>query len=724
MYYVRCRERERKQMAGQVEPIRSTRQTNCMYHRGNILDWYCKKCDTIICAMCASDTHNGDGHSNILLKLATPENKSKIKAFVDESEEIGSDDVQIEIDSTQSDTRKHLELIKSLEIEVKEQGRKMKEDVDGLVDQKLSQLRLLAEENTLILTKYTHEREIKLEERKQRIAAFKETLQTGTDIQVFDTLTEINTNMTLPETPILRIANFFPNQNRKENLEQAFGKLDISQQGRLQSEETQNSDDPEAGQKYIVGEHHRASEQSTVKDTSRSQQTMFKDTISPSEQTMVKDTISPSEQTMVKDTISPSEQTMVKDTISPSEQTIVKETISPSEQPMVKDTISPSEQTMVKDTISPSEQPMVKDTFSPSEQTMVKDAISPSEQMVVKDIVSPSEQTVVKKISPSEQTVVKKISPSEQTSEKEGSSSSQVALEKIFPSARASASVVGLPRQTRKPTLSPHVTVLSEWIVQRRIITCICSTSDGDIYISDRFNNYIINLTDDKEILASVGVSDMCTSPTTNNLWICSSEDNSIIERKSNSLEHRFNTKDAPRCLCVKRDGHVLVGMKYRIEEYTQYGKYIGETKTSWIWKSLVRSPVKIYQSSISDDVAVLDLDESSDGGKGEALVIVLDTNLQESHRYGQQEHKSQSKSVGFAPVDLTYDVMGHIVVADCQHKCLHVLSGNGQYLKQFSIDSDVPHAVHADREGVLWVGFGGFTFLPNKLKRIQHISV
>ncbi|XP_033739807.1 uncharacterized protein LOC117327086 [Pecten maximus] len=621
-------------MAGQVAATRHPGQTYCVYHRQKILDWFCETCHNVICAECVSTSHKG--HNNILLSKITPDNKIKIKTFIENTEQKGLIQIQEEIDFTQDSLKRHLKQFESLSAEVKEQGEKIKEDVDVLIDQTLSQLIHLIEGNTPILTTYTSELERKLVERKNQINQCKETLQIGTDIQVYDAMIEMQANITLPGKPVLGTANFTPNHNRNKVLKQAFGTLTITQHGHLQGQ----------------SEHKQIQSFSCLQtDQSQTAQDQHALEISSSEQTPEKET-------------------------SPSKQIPEKE-------------ISPSKQASEKET-------------------------------------SMSKQTPEKETSSSKHTPEKETSMSKQTPEKETSMSKQTPEKEILLYRRAAQSAITTSGQ---PTLLQDTTILSVWNVPRITISS-CAPCGGDIWTSDWFSNDVIKLNsrgkEKQRISCSVGVSDISISPSTTNFWICSNEDSSVMEQESGTtaLIHRFNTRAEPRCLCVKRDGLVLVGMKHCIEEYTPDGIYIIATKKSWLWKPSVRSPVKISQCLVSGNVAVVDLDKSSDGGLDEALVIVMDKHLQELHRYGQQEHKSKARSAPFAPLDLTYDTLGNLVVTDFDNRCLHLLSGDGEYLRRLHTDHDMPCAICVDSDGVLWVGFGGSIMIPNKLKRIQHIGV
>ncbi|XP_021353986.1 E3 ubiquitin-protein ligase TRIM71-like [Mizuhopecten yessoensis] len=513
--------------------VRSQDQTRCVHHKSEILDWFCETCYDVICAKCVSTSHKG--HDNILLSEVTLDNKRKIKSFINETEQKELIGIQQEIISTQHSLDEDLNHFESVAEEVKEQGEKLKKDIDVLISETLSRLKHLEEENTKLLTSYSTELEKILADLKEQLTHCKETLQTGTDIQVFNLSKGLQTNITLPEKPKLGSAKFTPNNRRNIILKEAFGKVSL-----------------------------RPSEQS-------------------------------------------------------------------------QSTTGPDQ----------------------SDETSVDDNPLPS-----------GHQQSVK-----------------------GSTDTG---------------------QYQKRVLPPQIKIISEWESPCRI-NAMCPKSGGGVWTSPGSKMTHLNCQGEiqQEIKSPVYINDITLSPTTHNLWACS----------SGKLTRRFKTKDKPRCLCITRDGYILVGTKHRITEYTPEGKPGIATKTYLFKKPKVRSPQSISQCPINDNVAVVDRDDADDGGKDKPTVIVLDRQLQQLYRYGESQHYSGSMSLAFRPWDVTYDSLGLLVIADLANKGLHLLSGDGQYLRLLYTDLACPLAVLVDTEGVLWAVFG-LSNTDQKVKRLQYTSV
>ncbi|XP_021348166.1 uncharacterized protein LOC110447069 [Mizuhopecten yessoensis] len=527
---------------GQIA-VRGQDPTKCVHHKVETLDWFCETCDDVICAKCVSTSHKG--HDNILLSEVTPDNKRKIKSFINETEQKELIEIQLKISLTQHSLDKHLNHFESVSEEVKKQGEKLKEDIDVLIAETLAQVKHLEEENTKLLTSYKNELEKKLADLKEQLKHCKETLQTGTDIQVFDLSKRLQTNIILPEKPKLGSGDFTPNNRRSTILKEAFGKLSLRP-----SEQSQSS---------------------TVPDQ--------------------------------------------------------------------------SDETSVDDTPLPF-----------GHQQSVK-----------------------------------------------GSTDTGQDPEKVH---------------------LPQIKILSEWESPCQIYA-MCPKSGGGVWTSNCSKVTLLNSQGEIQqgIQNPVFIEDITLSPTTHNLWVCSSTDNSVMELTSGKMTRRFKTKDEPRCLCITRDGYILVGTKHRITDYTPEGKPGIATKTYLFKKPKVRSPRSISQCPINDNVAVVDVDDEEDGGKGEPAVIVLDRQLQQLYRYGESQHYSGSMCLTLHPLDVTYDSLGFLVIADFANNSLHLLSDNGQYLRLLHTDIERPRAVCIDTEGVLWAAFGLYN-TDQKVKRLQYTSV
>ncbi|XP_021339095.1 uncharacterized protein LOC110440376 [Mizuhopecten yessoensis] len=263
--------------------------------------------------------------------------------------------------------------------------------------------------------------------------------------------------------------------------------------------------------------------------------------------------------------------------------------------------------------------------------------------------------------------------------------------------------------------------LLSQWKA-RGDVSCICpAASDDMVWWCDDDSNSLIQMTSKgdvyQEVVSPSVLTDICLSPTTHNLWaVCSN--GSIMELTSGSLISRFNITNQPMSICCTKGDHILVGMMNKLVKFTTDGEQSSTLTTLHSGKTSICSPRRISQCPVTGNIAVLDSEHSIDGGAGKPYVLGLDKDLKELFEYGEPEHNSRDDFQPFSPWDMTYDSMGNLIIADCDNRCLHLLSGNGQYLRCLHNDTGWARLVAVDRGGILWTRFG------NQIKRLQYTSV
>ncbi|XP_021344747.1 uncharacterized protein LOC110444707 [Mizuhopecten yessoensis] len=214
-------------MATQTYKEQKNSQTSCVHHKGEKLEWFCEKCSELICPKCVSSLHKG--HKCDHLSEITPTNKLKIKAFIYDTEENELTQIHKELNSTQDSYQKDIDHLDSVAIEVEETGRKLKEDLDIFISQTHSQLKFLKDENYKLRHSYAAELEKTLGGLKEQLKQCKESLQTGTDIHVFDMVLGLQRTTTLPRKPTFGNAWFTPNRTNDGSLQHAFGKVKLIQ---------------------------------------------------------------------------------------------------------------------------------------------------------------------------------------------------------------------------------------------------------------------------------------------------------------------------------------------------------------------------------------------------------------------------------------------------------------------------------------------------------------
>ncbi|XP_056000109.1 tripartite motif-containing protein 3-like [Ostrea edulis] len=158
-----------------------------------------------------------------------------------------------------------------------------------------------------------------------------------------------------------------------------------------------------------------------------------------------------------------------------------------------------------------------------------------------------------------------------------------------------------------------------------------------------------------------------------------------------------------PGGLCCTRSGDILVSMFTIDISHFKIVRYQGQRVTQEIDKDEHGNP--IYQAGVylvfvtennSGDIVASDGNAKS--------VVVVDRTGKVRFRYNDKPPGGQKP---FSPRQIVTDSMGHIIVADYNNACLHILDQNGQFIK--CVDnyglSDEPSGLSVDSEGRLWVG-------------------
>ncbi|XP_061179114.1 E3 ubiquitin-protein ligase TRIM71-like [Saccostrea echinata] len=170
-----------------------------------------------------------------------------------------------------------------------------------------------------------------------------------------------------------------------------------------------------------------------------------------------------------------------------------------------------------------------------------------------------------------------------------------------------------------------------------------------------------------------------------------------------------------PCGICCTRSGDILVTMSktdYRRNKIVRYQDRavkceINEDEDG----TPILSPgsyLNYVTENVNGDICVSD----SNAGK----VVVVDKTGKVRFRYDGSPAKRKEP---LDPLHIVTDSKGHIIVADENNDCLHILDQNGQFLR--SVDNcglNKPSGLSLDKMGRLWVGLKG----SKDLKVIQYM--
>ncbi|XP_033730081.1 E3 ubiquitin-protein ligase TRIM71-like [Pecten maximus] len=222
-------------MATAKIPIRTKGRTTCVHHKGKQLELYCEKCQELTCLKCLSSIHKS--HPVCELSEITPQKKLDIINFIDRTEQ--NDQVQIGKYITSTDTllNENDSTFEKLSHQLRMQTDNLKQDLDMLTAETLSLYQKMKEDNSKLIQKYKQDLEMYDKQLKQQIQECKTALQQGSDLNIYDTRCEIDSQIHFPVKPVLGNVSFTPNKNPQGHLKLALGKVIISGQGQTSTDQ-------------------------------------------------------------------------------------------------------------------------------------------------------------------------------------------------------------------------------------------------------------------------------------------------------------------------------------------------------------------------------------------------------------------------------------------------------------------------------------------------------
>ncbi|XP_069134478.1 uncharacterized protein [Argopecten irradians] len=218
-------------MAAAIINIRLKGQRTCAHHKGKQLDFYCEKCQELMCSKCLSSVHKG--HVVCELGDITPQKKQEIQNFITRTEQNDLVQIGTYIASTETLLKENDRTFEKLSNQLKMQYDKLKQDLDMLTAETLSLYQKMRDDNTKLIKNYKRDLVMYDNQLKQLMQDCKKALQEGSHLQLYDTACEIHSPRRLPIKPVLGTASFTPNTTPQGHLEQALGKMITSGQSPL-----------------------------------------------------------------------------------------------------------------------------------------------------------------------------------------------------------------------------------------------------------------------------------------------------------------------------------------------------------------------------------------------------------------------------------------------------------------------------------------------------------
>lgn len=268
-------------------------------------------------------------------------------------------------------------------------------------------------------------------------------------------------------------------------------------------------------------------------------------------------------------------------------------------------------------------------------------------------------------------------------------------------------------------------------------VSAIAATSASEVWVC--YNGSIILLNVNGVIQQTIPwefyISDASISPTTQNLWVCTTEtgvyelDVSMESPKSLLKTRPSIRKVYKACsICVTMDDQVLVGDKDKVTKYTKSGSALISTQPTQSGSSLVPNPKKITECSVTRNVAAISYIRGDihpqhyhlDKYQGCSSVVVMNSNLEQIFRSDGAIPEGQRWELNInsteTKTDIQFDTSGNLIIARKTH--FLILSGRGEFLTTIKTPehSTGVIAFSLDNKGFLWAAVDWTT-----VKRLQY---
>nr|XP_019929735.2 uncharacterized protein LOC105345456 isoform X1 [Crassostrea gigas] len=195
---------------------------------------------------------------------------------------------------------------------------------------------------------------------------------------------------------------------------------------------------------------------------------------------------------------------------------------------------------------------------------------------------------------------------------------------------------------------------------------------------------------------------DIAVDSDRNLLYLCGTT-RTVNKVKNGQTDVLLTLQDwVPTKLCVTSTGDLLITMCKDDDYQSKVVRFSGSTEKQTIQfdkegKPLysANSKIKVITENRNHDICVADC--------GAGAVVVVNQDGKPKWRY--TGHSSVTEIKPFEPCGITTDSQSHILTADCDNHCIHILDQNGQFLLYINnCDLKYPFGLYVDNDDNLFV--------------------
>ncbi|XP_033759624.1 uncharacterized protein LOC117341873 [Pecten maximus] len=210
-------------------PIRPKGQVKCDVHKQNEVVFLCQDCKMLICTKCSITLHKE--HINSFLEISDIKTRHNqiLQDFVNETENVNIPKLNQEIISSRTKMTSCKPMYDKLRKNIIDNNEKCKLELDKITEDYITLCDKMEVAAMDLIQTHITDLESRLKTLRELSSEYKQTLQTGTGVLVYDSASEIQEiDLGISPTPNIDMAQFTPGMDRLSHLKQALGNLKLT----------------------------------------------------------------------------------------------------------------------------------------------------------------------------------------------------------------------------------------------------------------------------------------------------------------------------------------------------------------------------------------------------------------------------------------------------------------------------------------------------------------